>query len=41
MPKVKVSFGPVFCHKDLTMLKRAHGARVNVNVGVKFQKRYP
>jgi hypothetical protein len=34
MPKIKIAFVTIVGHEDLTVLKRAHVARVNVEVGV-------
>ncbi len=38
--QVEVGLCPVVGHKDLTMLKRIHGARININVWVQLLKRY-
>ena len=36
--KVEVGFGPVLGDEDLAVLKRAHGARIDVKVGVKLDQ---
>ena len=36
--KVKIGFRAVVGHEDLAVLKRRHGARVDVQVGVKFHQ---
>ena len=36
MPQVKVGLRAVVRHKDLAVLKRAHRARVNIHIRVKF-----
>ena len=38
VPQVQVRFGTVFRHENLTVLERAHRARIDVNIGVEFQK---
>ena len=40
MAKVKVSFGAILGHEHLSVLEGAHGAGINVNVGVKLEKRH-
>ena len=32
--KIEIGLGAVFGHKDLAMLKRTHGSRVYIDVGV-------
>ena len=39
MAKIKVRFGTIFGNEHFAMLKRAHGARTDVDVGVELQKR--
>ena len=36
--KVEVGFGAVFGHENLAVLKRAHGARIDVDIGIEFEK---
>ena len=36
--QVQIGLGAVFGHKDFTVLERAHGARVNIDVGVELQQ---
>jgi hypothetical protein len=36
MPEIQVGFGPVVSDVDLTVLKRAHGARIHVDIGVEL-----
>ncbi len=36
--EVQVSFGSVFGHEDFTMLKRTHGARINVDIRIEFEQ---
>ena len=38
MSQIEVGLGPVIGHKDFTVLKRTHGAGINVQIGIKFQK---
>ena len=37
VPQVQVRLGPVFGDKDLAVLKRAHGARIDVDIGVELE----
>ena len=37
MAQVQVGFGAVVCDEHFTVLERAHGARINVDVGVQLQ----
>ena len=37
--EIEVGFGTVFGDKDLTVLERAHGARIDVDVGIKLHQR--
>ncbi len=39
--EIKIGFSAVFGDEDFAMLKRAHRARVNVDVGVEFEQRHP
>ena len=34
MPQIEIGLSPVFGYKDLTMLERTHGSRINVDVRV-------
>ncbi len=36
MPKIEIGFGTIIRDEDFTMLERAHGARIDVDVGVQF-----
>src|SRR4030067_1042571 len=40
MSQVKACFGAVIGHEHLAMLEGAHGAGIDVDVGVEFQERY-
>ena len=40
MAEVKVGFRPVFGHKHFTVLKRAHRARIHVDVRIKLDHRH-
>ena len=37
MPQIQVSLGAIVSHKHLTMLKRTHGPRIYVDIGIQFQ----
>ena len=37
--QIKVGFGPVIGNENLAVLERAHGAGIDVQVGIKFQQR--
>src|SRR5690606_4019784 len=39
--EIKVGFRAVVGDEDLTVLRRAHGARIDVQVGIKLAKAYP
>ena len=34
MPKIQISLCTVGCNEHLAMLKRAHGSRINVDIGI-------
>ncbi len=36
MAQIQIGLGTVFRDKDFAVLKGAHGARINVNVGIEF-----
>ena len=40
VPEIEVGFGPVVGDIDLAMLKRAHGAGIDVQVRIKFDHPY-
>ena len=40
MAQIKVSLGAVVGHEDLAVLSRAHGARIDVEIGVEFAQAY-
>src|SRR5690606_29445859 len=39
MTQIEVSFSAIFSDKDFAVMNRAHGARIDVNVGVKLKNR--
>ena len=39
MSKVKICLGAVFCNVDFAVLIRAHCARIDIDVGIKFLSR--
>jgi hypothetical protein len=38
MPKIQVSLGAILGDEYFAVLKRAHGARININIGVELEK---
>ena len=38
MAEVKVSFGTIFRHVNLTVLKRAHRARIDIDIRIEFDQ---
>ena len=38
MPKVKVRFGSIVRDKNFTVLVRAHGARIDIDVRIEFHR---
>ena len=40
MPQIQIGFRTVFRHKNLAMLKRAHGAGIDVDIGIQLQHRH-
>ena len=39
MPQIKIRLGAVVGDEDLTVLKRAHGTGVNIDIGIELEKR--
>ena len=39
MPQIKIRLGSIICDKHFSMLVRAHGAGINVDIGVKLLNR--
>ena len=37
--QIEVGFGPIISHEDLAVLKRAHRAGIDIQIGIKLQKR--
>ena len=38
MSEVQVRLGAVFGHEDFTVLKRTHGAGINVDIRIEFEQ---
>ena len=38
MPQVEIGFRPILSDKYFAMLKRAHGARIHVDIGIQLEQ---